>query len=110
MIPLDRALGYGLTTLGVAGLATGVGFAISATAARDQLDTLCTDGIDGRVCPEEAESYVKRDKMHSLAADISFVAGAAMSATGVYLMIRKTDEGELNAGAGPGSVYLWGSF
>lgn len=110
MIPFNRAIGIGLVTLGGVSLALGVGFAVSAGNARGELSEMCVEGASGQLCPEAAEPYVKKDKSHSIAADVSFIAGAALSISGVYLVLKKTDKGEITAKAGPGNLLLEGSF
>lgn len=110
MIPFNRAIGIGLVTLGGVSLALGTGFAISAGKARNELSEQCVEGATGQLCPQDAEPYVKKDKSHSIAADISFITGAALSITGVYFVLKKTDEGQITAKVGPGSLRLEGSF
>lgn len=111
--PVDRAIGIGLLTLGGAGIITGTAFAISAAGARSDLEDICVEGTQGRLCPAEAESLLNRDKTYSLVADLSFIAGAALTASGLYLVIRsgKDDEGgEIRASAAPGGLLIGGNF
>jgi hypothetical protein len=110
--PVDRAVGIGLLTLGGAGLVTGTVFAISAANTRSELSDVCQEGQNGQLCPADAETLLDRDKTYSLVADISFIVGAAMAASGLYLVVRSGGEGggEVRASVLPGGFLLGGSF
>jgi tetratricopeptide (TPR) repeat protein len=111
--PVDRTLGIGLLTLGSAGLITGTVFAITAGNARTKLDRQCESGANGRLCPSEADTLLRRDKSQSIAADVSLLAGASLAAVGVYLVVRsakKDKHGEIAAGLGPQSIFVRGAF
>ncbi len=109
-IPLDRAVGIAFVTLGVTGLAIGTGFAISAANARANLDELCVEGSLGRLCPSEAEQDLEQDRIHSLAADISFVAGTAIALAGTYFIVRSYNFGKIKANITATSLSLQGTF
>ncbi len=92
-IPLVRVAGVGLVTLGVAGIIAGTAFGISALKTRNQLKEQCQDGR--RLCPPESETLIRRDRAHSLVADVALIGGAALSAAGIYLLLKKTETTEL---------------
>lgn len=110
-ILVQRAAGIGLIGLGVASLAVGTGFALSALDARSSLGGQCQEGAAGRLCPLAAEPLLARDQSHSLVADVAFVAGALAGAVGIVLVLDSADDGkEAHVGLGPSSAFLGGTF
>ena len=86
-------VGYVLLGLGAVGLGLGIGFAVDATSARDQAETLCPESAGLRLCPPEAQETIDRDTASSLAADISFGVGAAAAAAGLVMVLVSLGSG-----------------
>lgn len=109
--PVRQTVGIGLLTLGGAALITGTAFAISDGKTRKNLDEICVEGELGRLCPEDAEMDLQQDKTYSIVADVSFAAGAILTAAGLYVVLHRSDEtGEVRATATPGGFLIGGKF
>jgi len=87
-----------LTTLGgVALLGGGIGLAVLARNAGNELDEGCATTGSGTFCPEELEGQVKRERRASAVADGLFVGGAVAVGIGLYLFLRSDDEEDEDA-------------
>ena len=98
-----------LVGAGGAALVGGVVLALRAASARSDLDSLCIEQGERRVCSAEAEDAEARDFRSSIAADVLFVAGAAAVGIGLYFLLRKKDDEEptnnVEAVVAPGTAY-----
>jgi tetratricopeptide (TPR) repeat protein len=102
-------LGAGLGGVGVGGLFGGL-----ALSARREAGLLCSAG-DPVLCPDTARDALQDDKTYSLVSDISMIAGGALAAAGVVILIidavgspKKASAFRILPSAGPegGSVTL----
>lgn len=110
-IPIARAVGFGLTGLGVVSLGVGAAFGAMALDQRGQLDALCESSEGGRLCTEQAAPVLEKDATFSAVADVAFVCGAVATIAGVYLIIDSRETGkELRVSATPGGLQLGGRF
>jgi hypothetical protein len=110
VIPTIIALG-----VGVAGVAVGTIFGVSALGKRSDLDSVCKD----RACPDSSSSDISSLKTSSTVSTIGFVAGGVglAGAAVLYLLGRPSKEHATTAGivhvtptVGPTSVGFVGTF
>ena len=78
-----RAAGWTTFALGVAGLAVGTGFGLSAMSLKADLNGRCPGGA----CPASANDDLGKLKMHALASTLGIVVGSASAVTGIVLLI-----------------------
>jgi len=84
-----------LTTLGgVVLLGGGVGLAVLARNAADELEEGCASTAGGTYCPDSLEGDVDRERRASFVADGLFLAGVAAVGVGLYLFLRDDDDDE----------------
>jgi hypothetical protein len=94
-----RLLGLGLVIAGGATLAVGGYFGLQAMAARREAASACVAFGDTNRCWSSAAEPLDRDRRASLAADIAFGVGAATTAAGLYLVLRRRPSAEPTATA-----------
>jgi hypothetical protein len=107
-------LGYALVGAGVAALATGAYFGLQALAARRDASAVCPPQDATHRCWSSAAGALDRDRRSSLIADVAFAAGTLATASGLYLLIRRSPQASVTAriAAGPrgGGMELAGRF
>ncbi len=110
-----RLLGYG--TAGVGLLALGSGAVLGALS--NTKESQAQEGCFEKICPSSGASKKESAESLSAAANILFIAGGVLAATGVTLVVvgaPKKDEGtarlELSPGLGPqgGALFARGAF
>ena len=75
-----------LVGLGVAGAGAGVGLGLGSRAAANRASPNCVDQGDGGLCLGSTRKDLDANKSLALGADIAFVAGAVLAATGVVVI------------------------
>jgi hypothetical protein len=109
-----RTLGYALTGAGVAALATGTFFGLQALAARRDASAVCPAKDATHRCWSSAAGALDRDRRSSLIADVAFAAGTLATASGLYLLVRRSPQASVTAqvAVGPrgGGMELAGRF
>src|SRR5262249_48682518 len=97
---------------GVAGLGVGVGLITGAMASHDtgQLEKSCPD----KKCYDDAAGTYDSAKTFSTVSTISFIAGGALAASGIGVLLwngsRASSSVQAGLVVGPGSVKLSGRF
>jgi hypothetical protein len=99
--PRRSLLPYALVGAGAAALTAGGYFALSAVRAREDAAAACVDVEGRRSCWNNAAGAVARDKRLSFAADASFVAAAALSGAGIYLLVKRRGHAPVTARVAP---------
>ncbi|MEZ4232799.1 MAG: tetratricopeptide repeat protein [Polyangiaceae bacterium] len=106
---LARPLGYVSLGVGVVGVALGSYFGLQAKSTRDELGDAC---VQDR-CPTELKTKYDDGKQQALFSTIGFAVGGAGLVTGVVLLLlapSETEQGPVQAGIGPDSVWVTGRF
>jgi hypothetical protein len=107
----QRNVGLAAFGVGVAGLATGVGFSVAALSIGHSLDAIC--GPARTHCPASAQGSIDRARAYSLAADGTLVAGGISLAAGVVLVtvdLRLGHPERVHIAASPAGATLAGEL
>jgi tetratricopeptide (TPR) repeat protein len=90
--PPAPVLGWSLTIGGGVLAAAGIVFGVLALGARSDAEALCSSVGERTLCPDAAASALSRDSAFSILADVGMIAGAALVAVGLYLVITHDPE------------------
>ena len=82
-----RGLGVGLLVGGLAGAGVGGGLGGMALSKRQEIEAQCKDAAGVRFCPQTIAPLEAEEAQLSLAGDIALIAGGAVAATGLVLVI-----------------------
>jgi hypothetical protein len=107
--PARKTWGIVATGIGVAGVATGIGFALAARSDKSKLDDAC----DGDRCPPSARDDLDSFRSKATIAWIGYGVGAAGLATGAVLLFAMHDSPPKTGVVpflGPGSAGVVGRF
>lgn len=112
--PPLRSLGYATAGAGVVGLGIGLAFGVMSSQARAQISGAAVGptGITASLTQREAAALEARAREQALVANVLFVAGGALVATGVVLFIVGAPAAETSASlvVTPTSLALTGSL
>jgi tetratricopeptide (TPR) repeat protein len=89
--PKPPVLGYTLVGLGGAAVVTGVVFGVLALGARADAAEGCTEAGGATLCTAATRDALSTDTTFSLLADVGVIAGVALAAVGVYLVVTHDD-------------------
>ncbi|MBE7485164.1 MAG: hypothetical protein HS104_35000 [Polyangiaceae bacterium] len=105
-----RTLAFVAAGIGVAGMATGVGFGLSAQQKRSRLDEACDD----EKCPPSQQDALDSFRTHRTAAWVGYGVGAAGLASAAVLLFVVRDDARPRTGVlpwlGPGGAGVAGRF
>lgn len=87
--PLDIAGGVALG-LGVTSVAIGIGLGVVSNDKKSQVESGCVQGDAGLICPDDQRANSDDAKSFALGADIAIIAGGALAATGIALLVVNT--------------------
>jgi hypothetical protein len=107
----QRVAGFSIFGLGVAALATGVGFSVSAMSTARTLEGVCA--TNGALCSVPTHVAMERTHAYALAGDGTLIAGAVLAAAGAFLFsvdLHLTRESQVRFAASPRGVLLGGSL
>jgi hypothetical protein len=109
-----RTAGYWLIGAGLASFGTGTYFGLQALAARRDARTVCPPQDSTHRCWSSAAGALDRDRRASLIADVAFAAGTLATASGFYLLLRRSPKTAVTAQVaalpGGGGMQLAGRF
>jgi tetratricopeptide (TPR) repeat protein len=86
-------LALGVGGAGVAVAIAGVVLDVVAAGQRPDPNTVCASGAGKTLCKESAKGGIESSSTLALAGDISWIAGAAIAATGVVLFVTMPSSG-----------------
>ncbi len=86
-------LAIGVGAAGVVAVAAGVVLDVVASGQRPDSATACAQGSGKTLCKDSAKGAIESSSTLALAGDITWIAGAAIAATGVVLFVTMPSSG-----------------